>query len=222
MARPDPVDVVAAQQIAGIECASAGIAATRVIGPERGEAVAAVRDRISFRIWTECLSFSLKDVARAVGRSDHSTAIHAILNGAKAEGRTVARVSDLREPRADDLDWTKLAYAAAAWRSEFDLTLKEAGRRSGVGGPEWRKVEKGRAVSPGTLLRICRTIGFQPFLLLPGKPGGATPLSSSPSSVVSGKPLSEGSSLTGAPDRAERDQSSTAVSRVTEASHAAG
>lgn len=212
MARPDPVDLAAAQQIAGIECAASGIAAARVLGPERGEAVVAVRHRIAYRIWVECPSFHLKDVARAVGRTDHSTAIHAILSGAKADGLTVARVSDLREPRGDNLDWTKLAYAAAAWRSENRSTLREAGSFAGIGGQEWRKIERARPVSPGTLLRVCRAIGFQPFALLPG--GGRSPQHSDASDAVAPAELKGVAS--------KGKQSSTTVPRVTEATHAAG
>jgi len=142
-----------------------GVGLDQVEGRAMGRLITATRQEVAFRLWTECPGLTLRDVARMIGRRDHSAAIHAILAGGKAKGVDVARVSELRtRPVRGGVDWTKLAYAAAAWRGE--RTLDEAGRAAGIGRVEWRKAENGRSLSAGTLLLICRTIGVEPLSLL--------------------------------------------------------
>jgi DNA-binding XRE family transcriptional regulator len=125
------------------------------------------RQACAFRLWTECRHLTLNQVARLIGRADHSAAIHAILAGARSRGLIVSRVSELREHHGDDLDWTKLAYHTAGHRETLGLTLETVAARAGVSRAEWRKVENGRSVSAGTLLRICRQIAADPMSFLP-------------------------------------------------------
>jgi len=125
------------------------------------------RQACAFRLWTECRHLTLKQVSRLIGRADHSSAIHAILAGARSRGLMVSRVSDLREPHGDDLDWTKLAYHVAGHRETLGLPLVAVAARAGVSRAEWRKVENGRSVSAGTMLRICRAIDADPMGFLP-------------------------------------------------------
>lgn len=133
---------------------------------QKGPAMAA-RKEVAFLLWTQCPHLSLADVAKMIGRSDHSAAIHCILAGARARGMQVARVSDLREGNGDPIDWTKLAYQAAGYRSAQGSTLDQSARRAGVTRTEWRKVEHGRAVSAATMLRICRLMAVDPMTFLP-------------------------------------------------------
>lgn len=124
------------------------------------------RHAIAFRVWTEVSSSTLFQIASLIGRRDHSAAIHAILAGARARGIVASKVSDLRQKGTDPIDWTKLAYAAAGWRAQRVATLEEAAAAAGIGRGEWRHVELGRSVAAGTLLSVCRLIGFAPFDLL--------------------------------------------------------
>lgn len=143
-----------------------GVGLDQIEGKGQGRAVLDARQEIAFRLWTECPGLSLRDVARMIGRRDHSAAIHAILAGGRARGIDVARVSELRErPLSNRLDWTKLAYAAAGWRG--DRTIEAAARLAGIGRVEWRKAEQGRAIAAETMLRMCRLIGLDPLSLLP-------------------------------------------------------
>lgn len=121
------------------------------------------RQETAYRAWTECEHLSLDDVAKLIGRSDHSAATHAILAGARANGIIAAKVSQLRG-HTDPVDWVKLAYHAAAARN--DDTIERTARRAGIGRAEWRKVEQGRAVSAATLLLVCRWLGADPFAYL--------------------------------------------------------
>ncbi len=125
------------------------------------------RQACAYRLWTECRQLTLRQVAQLIGRADHSSAIHAILAGARSRGLIVSRVSDLREPHGDDLDWTKLACHAAGFRESRGLSLVAVAAHAGVSRAEWRKVEKGRSVSVGTMLRICRVIEVDPMTFLP-------------------------------------------------------
>jgi DNA-binding transcriptional regulator YiaG len=125
------------------------------------------RQACAYRMWTECRHLTLTQVARLIGRADHSSAIHAILAGARSRGLMVSRVSELREAHGDDFDWTKLAYHAAGHRETAGLSLESIAARAGVSRAEWRKVENGRSVSAGTLLRICRVIEVDPMTFLP-------------------------------------------------------
>jgi DNA-binding Xre family transcriptional regulator len=135
-------------------------------GAQKGPAMAA-RKEVAFLLWTECQHLSLSDVAKMIGRRDHSAAIHCILAGARARGISAARVSDLRDGAGDDIDWTKLAYQAAGYRETQGLTLDKAARRAGLSRAEWRKVENGHSVSAASVLKICRTLAIDPIGLLP-------------------------------------------------------
>lgn len=156
---------------AALRIRDAELSAARVLLRELDERtqnrrIVTVRQSIAYRVWTECAHLSLSDVAKLIGRADHSSAVHAILAGARARGVEISRVSDLREARDDRVDWVKLAYAAAGWREARGLMIAEAAARAGVGRVEWRKVEKARSVSAGTLLRVCRAVGVDPFVLI--------------------------------------------------------
>lgn len=141
-------------------------ALTVVLGVGKTPAVAACRHEIAYRAWTECRHLSLADVAALVGRRDHSAAIHSILAGARARGIVASRVSDLREDKRDPIDWTKLAYHAAGARERTGLSLDRAAAAAGIARVEWRKVEQGRSVSAGTMLKVCRHLGLDPFSFL--------------------------------------------------------
>lgn len=143
-----------------------GVALSDFLGRSRSRQFVRARHDVAFRVFTET-DVTLEQVASVIGRSDHTTAINSILQGARRRGRPVARVSDLRKAHADPVDWTKLAYLAAAFRERRGLTLDQAGLRCGVGRGEWRKVERGRSVSAGTVLLVCRAIGLDPLALLP-------------------------------------------------------
>ena len=146
-----------------------GIPVSNLIGPSQAAPIAQARHTLAFRLWTELPSLSLKQVATLIGRRDHSAAIHAIMAGARARGFLVARVTELRESGVgrDALDWTKLAYAAAGHRETQGWSLEATARRAGISRAEWRKVEQGRSVSAGAMLRVCRQIGADPLALLP-------------------------------------------------------
>lgn len=144
-----------------------GVSLEDVTGRAQRGPAGAARQELAYLLWTQCPHLSLGQVAKLIGRGDHSAAIHAILAGARARGIMAARVSDLRESSGEDLDWVKLAYQAAGFRSACGLTQAQASARAGVSRGEWRKVENGRAVSAATLLRICRAIAVDPLALLP-------------------------------------------------------
>nr|WP_295465242.1 helix-turn-helix domain-containing protein [Mesorhizobium sp.] len=144
-----------------------GVSLEEVTGSAQRGPAGAARQELAYLLWTECLQLSLGQVAKLIGRGDHSAAIHAILAGARRRGIMAARVSDLRESGGEDLDWIKLAYQAAGFRSACGLTQVQAAARAGISRTEWRKVENGRAVSAATLLRICRAIAVDPLALLP-------------------------------------------------------
>lgn len=144
-----------------------GVSLEEVTGSAQRGPAGAARQELAYLLWTECTHLSLGQVAKLIGRGDHSAAIHAILAGARRRGIMAARVSDLRESGGEDLDWVKLAYQAAGFRSACGLTQVQAAARAGVSRTEWRKVENGRAVSAATLLRICRAINVDPLALLP-------------------------------------------------------
>lgn len=149
------------------ESAMFGVAVDGTLSRSQSPRLRMARQSAAFRLWTET-TLSTGEIARQIGRRDHATAIAAILAGARAKGRDAGRISELRGG-ARDIDWTKLAYAAAGWRASHDLTLERAADRAGVGRGEWRKAEQGRSVSSVTLLCLCRTIGLDPLALLPGK-----------------------------------------------------
>lgn len=146
----------------------AGLPVSHLTGSSQAAPVVRARHSLAYRLWTERPDLSLKQVALLIGRRDHSAAIHAIMAGARARGIVAAKVSDLREGGGGDaIDWTKLAYAAAGHRETQGWSLETTARRAGVGRAEWRKVEQGRSVSAGAMLRICRQIGADPFAFLP-------------------------------------------------------
>lgn len=132
---------------------------------QSGPALSA-RQLAAFALWVECTDLTLADIARLIGRSDHSAARHAILAEAAHRGMSVARVSELRGQSGDGIDWTKLAYLAAGWREARALVLAKAAQKSGIGRGEWRKAELGQSVSAATLLKICHTTEIDPFTLL--------------------------------------------------------
>lgn len=152
-----------------------GVSVEAITGSlQRGNAGAA-RQEVAYRVWTECLNLSLKQVALLIGRRDHAAAIHCIMGGARARGLNPARVSDLREPTGEDLDWTKLAYAVAGFRQSAGLPLEAAARRAGVSRAVWRKGETGKALGAGAVLRLCRLADIDPMTLIPspqGRPSG--------------------------------------------------
>lgn len=147
------------------EAAKFGVAIDGIMSRSQAPQLRRARQSAAFRLWTET-ALSTGEIARQIGRRDHATAIAAILAGARAKGRDVGRISELRNGTRD-IDWTKLAYAAAGWRASRDLTLERAASRAGVGRGEWRKAELGRSVSSITLLCLCRTIDLDPLALLP-------------------------------------------------------
>lgn len=157
MTSPHPIAVDAA--------ARRGVGADAVMSRSQTSPVVAARQDAAYRLWTET-DLSTREVARRIGRRDHGAAIHAILAGARRAGRDVATVSELRGA-VRDLDWTKLAYATAGWRSAHDLPIDRAAAATGIGRAEWRKAELGRSLSAATLLSLCRTTGFDPMALLP-------------------------------------------------------
>lgn len=124
------------------------------------------RQELAFRLWTECRSLSLKQVAKVIGRLDHSAAIHCILAGARSRGIMAARVSDLREANGDDIDWNSLSHAVARARERLGLSLDRAARRAGVSRTVWRKAESGKSVSAGAVLRLCRAASVDPMSLI--------------------------------------------------------
>lgn len=147
-------------------CRRARVELADLTGPGQSGAALKARQDLAYRLWTECRHLTLHHVARLIGRRDHSAAIHAILAGARARGIMAARVSDLRENHGDPVDWTKLAFAAAGARESRGLTLERAAKRARVTRTEWRKAEQGRALSAGSLLRICRALAIDPLSLL--------------------------------------------------------
>lgn len=147
------------------------LAATGVPGEEllgRGQRPHAVRARqdIAYRAYVECLALSSSDIADLIGRTDHTAAMYAILQGARRAGRDVSRISQLRDLAPDPVDWTKLAYAASGHRAANDLSLVEASQQAALSRAEWRKIERGARVSAGSVLLACRAIGADPFSLL--------------------------------------------------------
>lgn len=129
-----------------------------------------LRDRLLIRrkvslatLRSNSLHLDLRDVATLIGRRDHTTAIHAILAGARANGVIASRVSDLRADHRDPVDWTKLAFHAAGVREQRGVTIEAMAAQAGIARAEWRKAERGRSVSAGTLLAICRHLELDPF-----------------------------------------------------------
>ncbi|OAB57519.1 hypothetical protein AY599_23625 [Leptolyngbya valderiana BDU 20041] len=166
----------APDRIIADECARHGVAVADMRGVRQRGAPLRARQAVAFRLWTET-DMSADAVAAHIGRSDHAAASYAILGHARRIGRPAARISDLRGAPVADLDWTKLAFAAAGFRERAERTIAAAAATAGVGRAEWRKVEKGRAVGAGAMLRICRTIDLDPFLLVlsPGAPAASPP-----------------------------------------------
>lgn len=146
--------------------AASRISLADLLGRTQGRKVVWARQAIAYRVWTEVPSATLSQIAKLIGRSDHSAAIHAILAHARHRGIDAAKVSDLRDGSGDAVDWTKLAYATAGWREANGLTLDRAARASGIARGEWRKAEQGRSLSAGTLLSICRAVDLDPLSLI--------------------------------------------------------
>jgi len=150
------------------ELFTSGVSIEDLTGRRQARPILTARQGIAYRAWTECPWLSLSAVASLIGRSDHSAAVYAILAGARARGIAAARVSDLRDGDRgrSTVDWTKLAYHAAGWRSKTGIDVDAAARRAGIARTEWRKIEQGRSVSATTLLLACRAIGGDPFTYL--------------------------------------------------------
>ena len=157
-----------ATAIRDAELFAAGVSIDELVGRKQSRPILTARQDIAYRAWTECPWLSLSAVASLIGRSDHSAAAYAILAGARTRGIAVARVSELRDGDRgrSAVDWTKLAYHAAGWRSKTGIDVDTAARRAGVARTEWRKIEQGRSVSATTLLLACRAIGGDPFTYL--------------------------------------------------------
>lgn len=132
-------------------------------GNSQSRMVSEARQELAYRLWIECLHLDLRDVATLIGRRDHTTAIHAILAGARANGVHVSRVSELRADQHDPVDWTKLAFHAAGAREQRGISLETIAAEAGIARAEWRKAERGRSVSAGTMLAICRHLALDPF-----------------------------------------------------------
>lgn len=165
----------APETIIAEECARHGVDEAGMRGGRQRGAPLKARQAVAYRLWMET-DMSADAVAAHIGRSDHAAAAYAILAHARHVGRPAARISDLRDGGAiADLDWTKLAFAAAGWREGAAHDIRAAAKRAGIGRGEWRKAEKGCAVGAGTVLRICRTIGIDPFLLVSPDASAAAP-----------------------------------------------
>jgi len=159
---------VRALAIRDAELFAAGVSIDELVGRRQSRPILTARQDIAYRAWTECAWLSLSAVASLIGRRDHSAAVYAILAGARARGIAAARVSELRDGDRgrSTVDWTKLAYHAAGWRSTTGIDVDAAARRAGIARTEWRKIEQGRSVSATTFLLACRAISGDPFTYL--------------------------------------------------------
>jgi len=193
----------APETIIAEECARHGVDEADMRGGRQRGAPLKARQAVAYRLWMET-DMSADAVAAHIGRSDHAAAAYAILAHAHHVGRPAARISDLRGGgTVADLDWTKLAFAAAGWREGASHDIRAAATKAGIGRGEWRKAEKGRAVGTGTVLRICRTIGIDPFLLVsPAAPAAAPPAGLRPEGADARSRFSR--PLDGCPQKADR------------------
>ena len=157
-----------AQQAVAIllaECAAADVTVDELRSRTQGQPALGCRQRVAYRVFTEVDGMKLHSVARMIGRSDHSSARHAILAGARAAGIEAPTIRHLagKAGGCDGMDWIKFAYAVSGWRYTARMDAARCALRAGVSRSVWMKAEAGRPCSTGAYLKICRFIGADPF-----------------------------------------------------------
>ncbi|MEM1376160.1 MAG: hypothetical protein AAGG69_02115 [Pseudomonadota bacterium] len=143
-----------------------GASLDAMLGRTQSRIAIKARNEAAYRMWCET-QMPLRKIAKALGRSDHSAARHAILGHCEAQGIAITRLNDLRDGVEPDLDWAKLAYGVAAWFETSGLTQQAAAQSLGIHRTVLRKAMRGLPVSPLPLLTLCRAIDIDPISLLP-------------------------------------------------------